>query len=96
MMPGSSGEPSDAYPKPIVLERPSNMTTKEHWFWIVTSETYPYLPRKTTWRMTASEAKARYGDAATKVEGSLEVGHVPKVPSGSAAVRVSSKQRTSA
>ena len=73
MMPGSSGEPSDAYPKPIVLERQSDMTAKEHWFWIVSSETYPYLPRKTTWRMTASEAKARYGDAATKVEGSLEV-----------------------
>ena len=29
MMPGSSGEPSDAYPKPIVLERQSDMTAKE-------------------------------------------------------------------
>lgn len=73
MMPGSSGEPSDAYPKPIVLERQSDMTAKEHWFWIVSSETYPYLRRQTTWRMTEQEAKARYGDGATKVKGSLEV-----------------------
>lgn len=41
------------------------------WFWMV-----PGLDgkrRKTTYRMTEDDARARYGDAAEKIESSLEV-----------------------
>ena len=41
------------------------------WYWIV-----PCLDgkrRRSTWRMTEEDARQRYGDAAEKVEASLEV-----------------------
>ena len=58
-------------------------TPREHlrlWFWTITSDTYPFKRRKTTWRMTEEDAHARHGDDAVKVEGSL---WMPKVGTGS-------------
>jgi len=49
------------------------MPANEFWFWIAPSDTPPFKPRKTRWRMTEEDARARWGDAAVKVEGSLEV-----------------------
>lgn len=45
----------------------------ELWFWTITPDTPPFRRRQTTWRMTEETARARYGDDAIKVEGSLEV-----------------------
>lgn len=49
----------------------------ESWFWNVPGSTWPFKRIKSTWRMTEATARERYGDAAEKVEGSLEVSHPP-------------------
>ena len=43
------------------------------WFWTITSDTYPFKRMKTIWRMTEEDARARHGDDAVKVEGSLYI-----------------------
>jgi hypothetical protein len=45
----------------------------ELWYWIIPGDAYPFTPRQSTWRMTEEEASRRYGMAAEKVEGSLEI-----------------------
>jgi hypothetical protein len=55
------------------------------WLWTITSATYPFKRRKTTWRMIEDDARARHGDDAVKVEGTLwipEVGTSSYKPPG--------------
>jgi hypothetical protein len=49
------------------------MDSNEYWFWIIPGETYPIKRLKSTWRMNEEDARSRYGEAAKKVEDSLEV-----------------------
>lgn len=57
----------------------------ELWHWIITSDTPPFKRRQTTWRMTEADARARHGDDAVKVAGSLEVRHT-EVAAGAGAL----------
>lgn len=43
------------------------------WYWVIPPDTYNPKRRKSTWRMTEEDARERYGDAAEKVEGTLEI-----------------------